>query len=565
VTRLDPRVEAALRRGKRQIMDTYGDDPNITGAGVSFRVRNGRLTDEPVVTVMVAKKRPAALISHSRLLPETVRVDDEEWGVDVVEAGPFRLHDAPVAAAPAADRRAAFVKRAREAMTRTDGSPKSLTGKVRPPRQGCSISNLNDTENGGKVAGTLGCFVTDLTDKKICLLSCNHVIARLNQGQDGKDPIIQPGGLDGGVREENAIAILKRFAPLVNGTEVDAAIATLDNQTPSKGYTPEVMDDLMAPISPTHPTVGMVVAGDGINTFLTRMDATIAALNVQLLGASGGPGASSEVIAPEIFMNLEKVGRTTGYTSATVLGIGFSVKVGTGGSLGVVEYDDLIWTLFFSLPGDSGSVACAGGSGNLLFVLVFLLLLTFCISEADEMAKYYEIPVNSKENLGLAKKFQDSFLSQTITGQLLIAISYANMGTVTNRLKSRTGTAHNQAQAEAQARGYYSQYHDLAVKIITGKDPDAVITKAELDTVSNILLGLSLPASQGGTGMLTGLETSAAFALYSEVAQPTLGMDRQKLVEYMNDHTVFKKVYEQAAKVPTVKLTEAVKTLGESD
>jgi hypothetical protein len=565
VTRLDPRVEAALRRGKRQIMDTYRDDPNVTGAGVSFRIRGGRFTDEPVVTVMVARKRPAAMISRARLLPETVRVDDEEWGVDVVEAGPFSLHDGQVREAPADGRRATFVKRAHEAMTKNDGAFQPLKNKVRPPEQGCSISNLSDPENDGKVAGTLGCFVTDLVTKQICLLSCNHVIARLNQGQIGVDKIIQPGGLDGGVKKENAIGTLTAFAPLVDGTEVDAAIATLTDQTPSQGYTTEVMDDLMAPISPTHPTVGMVVAGDGINSFLTRMDATIAALNVQLLGASGGPGASSEVVAPELFMNLEKVGRTTAYTSATVLGIGFDIKVNTGGSLGVIEYDDTIWTLFFSLPGDSGSVACAGGDGNLLFVLVFLALLSLCLGEADEMATYYEIPVNSTENMGLAKQFQDKFLSQTITGQFLIAISYANMGTVTDRLKSRTGTAHNQATAQARAEGYYKQYHDLAAKVITGKDPTAVVTKSELDTLSTILLGLSLSASQGGTGMLTGAEATAAFKLYSDIAQPTLGMNHDQLIAYMNQDSVFQTVYKQVVKVPTIKLTEAIKTLGGSD
>jgi hypothetical protein len=93
--RLDPSVEAALRRGKQQILDAHGDDSNVTGAGIGFRFRGGQWTGEPVVTVMVAKKRPEALVPHARLLPKTVEVDGEFWGADVIEAGPFTLHHQP--------------------------------------------------------------------------------------------------------------------------------------------------------------------------------------------------------------------------------------------------------------------------------------------------------------------------------------------------------------------------------------------------------------------------------------------------------------------------------------
>src|SRR5262249_6504074 len=102
MTRLDPAVEAALRRGKRQILDAHGDDPNITGAGVGFRFRSGKWTGEPVVTVLVARKRPEALLSRARLLPKSVDVDGTLWGVDVVEGGPFSLHRSPAGADVAA-------------------------------------------------------------------------------------------------------------------------------------------------------------------------------------------------------------------------------------------------------------------------------------------------------------------------------------------------------------------------------------------------------------------------------------------------------------------------------
>jgi hypothetical protein len=77
MTRLDPRTEAALRRAKQQILHAHGDDPNVTGAGLGFRFRGGHWTAEPVVTIMVANKRPEALIPPARLLPKTVEVDGE--------------------------------------------------------------------------------------------------------------------------------------------------------------------------------------------------------------------------------------------------------------------------------------------------------------------------------------------------------------------------------------------------------------------------------------------------------------------------------------------------------
>lgn len=67
-------------------------------------------------------------------------------------------------------------------------SAQAIADKMRPSRQGASISNLEQ----GRTAGTHGCNVVDKTDGKLCLLSCNHVLARLNEGKPG-EAIIQPG------------------------------------------------------------------------------------------------------------------------------------------------------------------------------------------------------------------------------------------------------------------------------------------------------------------------------------------------------------------------------------
>jgi hypothetical protein len=547
---MDEEVKAALHRAKRQVLDAHGDDPDVNGAGLSFRIRGGKLfRDEPVVTVFVTRKRPEAMVSRSRLLPRAVEVDGKSWGVDVVQAGPFRSFVAPATAqAPAYGRRAEFARKANERLVGGPDAPDELTNRYLPPVQGCSISNIED----GGTAGTLGCFVTDLTDGTICVLSCNHVMARSGLGKVHED-IIQPGGLDGGTRADK-IAWLKRWGPLVSGTEVDAAIAQVDNQKLGSGYSTAVANDLMAPISAAHPAVGMVVAGDFFSTFLTNMDATVTEMNVQLLGASGQPGSMSEIVAPEPFMNIEKVGRTTAYTSATIIGIGFDdIPVDVGGDVGIIEYQNLTWTLFFSQAGDSGSVACAGGSGNLKEILLFLSLLTLC-EILELLGAYYDIPIDQGNNPQLSDDLRDNFLSQSMTGQLLIALTYNNTKTVTDRLNQRNGKAHNQSLAQAHATALYSKYQPIASQLLTSSSPTAVFTKSDLSVVTQVMEGLIFPVKIGGTDMLTGSEANAVESLYSQVLKPAVGMNRQQLLDYMNTQSVFETVYNTIAAVPTIKL-----------
>jgi hypothetical protein len=419
---------------------------------------------------------------------------------------------------------------------------------VRPPEQGVSISNLADGTSGG---GTLGCFVVDATDGTICLLSSNHAIARDNAGTSNQ-AIIQPAAALGGTKSDR-IAGLKRFATLANNTEVDAAIAQLDDQSPVTGFSANVVGGLMAPINPAHPAVGMIVLGsvNGGACLLTRMDATLAALNVSLL--TGSPpstanklDASAAVQAPVLFTNLEVQGAASGYKSATILGLGFSVAVPIA-TLGQIRYDDLILTVAFGAPGDSGAVACLGGAGNLHTGQAPCGLL-------GALSAYYAIPLDSSANSELADDLRDGFLMQTITGQLMVAVTYANTQTVIGRLNNRSGTAHNQAMAQAKAQALYSQFHSMAAQLIDSKSPTAVVTSQDLNVVQSVLLGLTLPTADGGTSMLTGPEASAALTLYSQVLKPTLGMNKESLLDYMNEHSVFQKIFGQVSAVPTVLL-----------
>lgn len=82
--------------------------------------------------------------------------------------------------------------------------------RIRPAPGGVSCGHVKIT------AGTLGCLCRGRRsprDRRIMILSNNHVLANSNNAQFG-DSIIQPGRADGGVSPMDRIAILERFVPI---------------------------------------------------------------------------------------------------------------------------------------------------------------------------------------------------------------------------------------------------------------------------------------------------------------------------------------------------------------
>ena len=183
--------------------------------------------------------------------------------------------------------------------------PKS---NIRPAQPGCS-TGFADPNNQFTMAGTFGALVTDPNGTYI--LSNNHVLA--DEGQlDLGSPIFQPGLLDGGDAGTDQIAELTRFIPLdSNGpNQVDCAIALMEN------------------------------AGDATNSILQ-------------IGPPSGAGDA------HIGMNVQKFGRTTGFSAGQVTSIDTDVTVqyetGTfifNGQIIVVGLD----AKPFSAAGDSGSL-----------------------------------------------------------------------------------------------------------------------------------------------------------------------------------------------------------------
>jgi hypothetical protein len=518
----DESTRSALLRAKEQVLQQHGDDPNVNGAGIGLRTRAGELTDEPVVVVFVIKKRPEALVPRARLLPRSIEVDGRTWGVDVVETGHVVTGVGGGAGAAVLDRHTA-------ALLQPQGLP--IDERMRPPRQGASVGSL---QFGG--AGTYSCTVRDLTDGTMCVLSCNHVLAGNDQGVAGQ-VIVQPGALDGGTAADR-IARLRRFHPIGTATEVDAAIAQLDDQA---GFTDLVARDLMAPISPDHRAVGMLVAGGLGRSFLAVMDTTLDALDIELVGATPTDRATAPATPG---MAVEKVGRTTGYTSSVVgaTNVDINVRIEPGRT---VRYENLIMVPRLSCPGDSGSIVCQGGNGSTLAPVCECVAL-------ETVGDYYDLPLTEDEDL--ADQVRDEFLAQSETGYLLVSAIYGNPELV-HRLEEREVTDWETSYAQE----YYDKYHDFVAAVLADPDSDAVLTQEHLDDIAFILFGLTNPTT-GIEPVLTPEESDVAWALYDEVLTPALGMDRRQIVAHMNDPAVYQTVHDRLRTVPTIDLNRPVVT-----
>ncbi|MDB5863878.1 MAG: hypothetical protein JWO70_1684 [Betaproteobacteria bacterium] len=182
-------------KSARRVVHRVSADPrhNLVGVGVGAKIVKSKMTGRPSVRLYVARKL------HKDLVPEALRLPPHIDGIDtdVIEIGRLRA----------------------QAM--------SARRRHRPAKPGCSIGFALE---GGHaellMAGTFGAVVSRASSKFI--LSNNHVLAYENELPIGTR-IYQPGLLDHGDPDADAIARLFRFIPLSvsEPNRVDCAIAEI--------------------------------------------------------------------------------------------------------------------------------------------------------------------------------------------------------------------------------------------------------------------------------------------------------------------------------------------------
>jgi len=193
----------------------------------------------------------------------------------------------------------------------------NLRARVRPVKPGYSCGH-------GKItAGTIGGVFAD-RDGQPVILSNNHVLANENNAKAG-DIIYQPGPSDSsGNLQFNGwntpatqlpyIATLKSFVPLqkTNNTQ-DSAIAVIHDAFIQAGM-----------VDPFYPVVNQSLSGFG---------------------------------TPAVKMQVQKLGRTTGYTTGRIIGVNASFTIGY--DFGAGRFNDCVVCSAMSKGGDSGSIICS--------------------------------------------------------------------------------------------------------------------------------------------------------------------------------------------------------------
>lgn len=476
----------------------------VNGVGVGYRWRDGQLTDEPCLGVLVTKKRPRGYLPKSQVLPNEITHEGHICPIDVIQAGPFYGDSTLV----------------------VEADPPVFAGEVaRPLRGGCEIEPL-----GAGSFGTLGCIVRDQVDDSLAMLSNRHVL--VTENTEPGDRIVQPG------RGEE-VAAFTRDVPYPSGVEYirsDVAIATLlPGVEHDERFMPSTGPGLMPPVSEGHKAVGLHFAGDGLGLtgLFCQIESVLTDINAELL--SGG-GSTEYLTAFHTGRAIEKVGRTTGYTSSRILLTGVESPVWVDGR--PVLFADCVMTFRFALPGDSGSLVCLGGDGSTWTPIPWGELP--CVT-TESVGRMYDLPL--VEDQALADRIRDEFLASSVTGGLLIQCFYTNQDAIYQRTAGQTTSDTEKEFADA----FYAKYRDFIESALDNPDdPAYAVTEDHIGDLQLMYTGIE--------PRLTHEESVAFYRFIDEVVTPAVGLSFRQLVERMNDPEVFALALDILGDVPTIEI-----------
>jgi hypothetical protein len=295
---MDEVYAARVRGVKARHVDRLLARRNVVGCGVGYKVVDGAQTDELSLVVSVTHKVHRSALAPRDLVPSQV----DGVPTDVVELGVLRALQ----------------------------GPRDRWRPVVPP--GVSLGHYRIT------AGTFGCLVE--RDGEPFILSNNHVLADINQGQAG-DPILQPGPADGGTMADQ-IATLADFVPIDFGAlEPDCEL--VKGATGAANWIAERLGSRHR-LQAIRQTPGV----NQVDAALARpLSPDLVTNEILFIGPPTGAAAAT------LGTSVQKTGRTTGHTTGTITQIDATVRIDYLGALAVFE-DQLIASAM-SQPGDSGS------------------------------------------------------------------------------------------------------------------------------------------------------------------------------------------------------------------
>lgn len=285
---------------------------NVVACGVGFKIAGDEQTDEPSVVVSVVQKVETAQLPSNQVVPRLL----QGIKTDVIAVGRIRAFQDP-------------------------------KQRMRPARPGVSIGHREIT------AGTFGCLVRRGNEQFI--LSNNHVMANINNASVG-DSILQPGPHDGGVFPDDEIATLEQFIPIDFGASTP---------TCSIGASVAASLNALASAIGSHHRLQLVrpTAGDNlVDCAIARpVSADVVSSDILTIGTPTGVSVAT------LGTNVQKYGRTTGFTQGQIIQVDVTSSVNYGGQ--TATFNDQLMAGAMSQGGDSGSLVLdsEGRAVGLLF------------------------------------------------------------------------------------------------------------------------------------------------------------------------------------------------------
>jgi hypothetical protein len=281
------------------LADLFGK-PNVVGCGVGFKIAGDTQTNEPCVVVSVSRKLPTAQLAAADLIPKILG----QIKTDVIETGVFRAFQLADAA-----------------------GGQNPQQKMRPARPGVSLGHYAIT------AGTLGCLVQ--RGGETLILSNNHVLANSNNARAG-DAILQPGPVDGGTANDQ-IAELADFIPLDYGESEPAGCA---------GFLGRLLAAFRLVMG--QPVSQAPAGRNRVDGALARpLALELVSADILQIGRPAGVGVAT------LGTNVQKFGRTTGYTQGQIIQVDVTAAVDYNGHTAVFQNQLMAGAM--SQGGDSGS------------------------------------------------------------------------------------------------------------------------------------------------------------------------------------------------------------------
>lgn len=295
------RVLLAVLEVKRLYEAQLMSMTNVVATGVGYKIAGDTLTDEVSIVVSVSKKLPLAQLTEAATVPKSI----DGMKTDVIETGPIVAFQDP-------------------------------KQRMRPARPGCSIGHHLIT------AGTLGCLVK--RGDQVYILSNNHVLANSNAAQNG-DAIWQPGKYDGGTSADQ-IATLDRFIPI--GFPGDTP--PTPPPPPPGGCSPlaSIMKYFQSQPAPTPKAQINEPGNNTVDCAVAKpLSPDLVSPDILNIGVPIGVGTAT------LGTPLQKMGRTTGYTTGQITQLDVTVSVDYGGK--IATYRNQLMAGAMSQGGDSGS------------------------------------------------------------------------------------------------------------------------------------------------------------------------------------------------------------------